>query len=78
MKIKGIKRGKTIEIIEDIDLPDGTEVLIEVQNVYPKAKEQHQRLQELFAIPFEDREEWLKIGEEINKDRQADFERQQT
>lgn len=28
MKIKGIKRGKTIEIFEEIDIPDGQEIII--------------------------------------------------
>ncbi|GAA6616631.1 hypothetical protein [Scytonema sp. NUACC26] len=78
MKIKGIKRGKTIEILEDIDIPDGAQVVIEIENSHSNFKEQHQKLKELFAIPVEDREEWIKIGEELQKDRQADFEKQQT
>ncbi|MEO1428273.1 MAG: hypothetical protein AAFV71_04245 [Cyanobacteria bacterium J06633_8] len=28
MKIKGIKRGKTIEIFQEIDIPDGEEIII--------------------------------------------------
>ncbi|WP_414623284.1 hypothetical protein [Calothrix sp. CCY 0018] len=28
MKIKGIKRGKTIEIFQEIDIPDGQEIII--------------------------------------------------
>lgn len=28
MKMKGIKRGKTIEIFEEIDIPDGEEIII--------------------------------------------------
>ncbi len=28
MKIKGIKRGKTIEISQEIDIPDGQEIII--------------------------------------------------
>ncbi len=31
MKIKGIKQGKTIELLEEINIPDGSEVLIEIQ-----------------------------------------------
>lgn len=30
MKVKGIKRGKTIELAEAIDIPDGTEVILEI------------------------------------------------
>lgn len=28
MQIKGIKRGKTIEIFQEIDIPDGQEIII--------------------------------------------------
>jgi hypothetical protein len=31
--VKGIKRGKIIELLEDINLPDGQEILIDVQIV---------------------------------------------
>lgn len=29
--VKGIKKGKTIELLEDINVPDGQEVLINIQ-----------------------------------------------
>ncbi len=78
MKIKGIKRGKTIEVLEEINVPDGTEIVIEIQDVQLITEEErHQRLKELFSIPLEDREEWVKIGEELDRDRRADFDRQQ-
>ena len=31
MLIKGIKKGKTIELLEEIDCPDNQEVLIEIK-----------------------------------------------
>lgn len=31
MKIKGIKRGKTIELLQEIDIPDGLEIILEVK-----------------------------------------------
>lgn len=31
--VKGIKRGKTIELLEEINIPDGQEILVEVQTV---------------------------------------------
>ena len=31
MKIKGIKRGQIIELLEPIDIPDGVEITIEVE-----------------------------------------------
>jgi hypothetical protein len=30
MKIKGIKRGKTIEIFHEINIPDGEEIIIDI------------------------------------------------
>lgn len=31
--IKGIKKGKTIELLEEVNLPDGQEILINIQVV---------------------------------------------
>lgn len=31
--VKGIKKGKTIELLEEINIPDGQEILIEIQAV---------------------------------------------
>jgi hypothetical protein len=31
--VKGIKKGKTIELLEDINIPDGQEILINIQEV---------------------------------------------
>ena len=31
--IKGIKKGKTIELLEEIDIPDGEEILINIKKV---------------------------------------------
>lgn len=31
MLIKGIKRGNTIELIEPLDIPDGQEIILEIQ-----------------------------------------------
>ncbi|WP_017304143.1 hypothetical protein [Spirulina subsalsa] len=33
MLVKGIKRGKTIELLEEIDVPDEREVLLEIKEV---------------------------------------------
>ncbi|MBD1938040.1 DUF2281 domain-containing protein [Microcoleus sp. FACHB-68] len=32
MKVKGIKRGQIIELLEKINIPDGVEIVIEVQD----------------------------------------------
>jgi hypothetical protein len=33
MQLKGIKRGKTIELLEEVDIPDGQEVFVEIQEI---------------------------------------------
>jgi len=39
MQIKGIKRGNIIEISENLNIPDGSEVLIEVPEASPPKKQ---------------------------------------
>ena len=31
--VKGIKKGKTIELLEEINIPDGQEILVDIQPV---------------------------------------------
>ncbi|MBD2093267.1 hypothetical protein H6F67_25820 [Microcoleus sp. FACHB-1515] len=45
MKIKGIKRGQTIELIEAIDIPDGTEISIEIDEQQLISAEERQMLE---------------------------------
>ena len=33
MFVKGIKKGKTIELLEEVDFPDNEEVLVEIREV---------------------------------------------
>ncbi|NEP06849.1 MULTISPECIES: hypothetical protein [Okeania] len=33
MLVKGIKKGKTIELLEEVNLPDNQEILIEIKEV---------------------------------------------
>jgi len=35
MRVIGIKRGQTIELIETLDIPEGEQVIIEVSRVHP-------------------------------------------
>lgn len=31
--VKGIKKGKTIELLEEISIPDGQEILVDIQTI---------------------------------------------
>lgn len=33
MLVKGIKKGKTIELLEEVDFPDNEEVLVEIRKI---------------------------------------------
>lgn len=52
MKVKGIKRGQIIELVEAIDIPDGTEVSVEIDDRQLLTPEERQkRLEEFLNAP---------------------------
>lgn len=74
MKIKGIKQGKVIELSEDVDIPDGSEVVVEIQDAQLIRKETHQkRLYELLNS-WEGKEEFLELLMDLGKKHQAPAE----
>ena len=79
MQIKGIKRGKTIELLEEINIPDGSEVSVDIQVVKViNTEEQLQKMKEfLSSLSEEQRQKWRKIGEFLDKERRANREMQQ-
>lgn len=56
MKVKGIKRGQTIELVEAIDIPDGTEVSVEIDDRQLLTSEQFQKKLEDFYNSPKDQE----------------------
>ena len=56
MKVKGIKRGQTIELVEAIDIPDGTEVSVEIDDRQLLTPEEFQRKLDTFYNSPEDQE----------------------
>lgn len=73
MKIKGIKRGKTIEILEEIHVPDGQEIIIEISEVQLMSEEETQKgLQEVFGA-WKDDAEIAEIFAEIDRERHVDL-----
>lgn len=78
MKIKGIKRGKSIELSESVDsIADGAEILIELE-VYPNIetktqqaltnKERLNKLNKLFGA-WKNQPDLMETFEEIDKER---------
>lgn len=80
MKIKGIKRGQTIELLEQVnDIPDGTEIIIEFVISSKQITEDSQtlsdeerlsKLNQLFGV-WQDQPELVEIFAEIDKQRHA-------
>ncbi len=71
IQVKGIKPSKNIQLSEKFNIPDGSEVLIEVREVSPVNHEEKLKRKKEFlaALSDEDREEWQKIGEFLESDR---------
>ncbi|MDF0552413.1 hypothetical protein [Kamptonema sp. UHCC 0994] len=75
MKIKGIKRGNIIEISENLNIPDGSEVLIEVPEASRKSDEERmKRLHQVFGA-WKDNTELEEIFAEIDRERHNYFGR---
>ena len=67
IQLKGIKQGKNIQLSEKFNIPDGSEVLIEVREVSPvNPEEKLKRMKEFLpALSDEEREELQKISREF-------------
>ena len=54
--VKGIKKGKTIELLEEINIPDGQEILIDIQTVnnFWNSLEEFRNSQDFKDVDFED------------------------
>jgi hypothetical protein len=81
MKIKGIKRGQSIELLEQInEIPDGTEIIIDLKISSDDENTKHKRsltdeerlakLNQLFGR-WKDQSELLEIYEEIDRERHS-------
>ena len=82
MKVKGIKRGQTIELLEQIDdIADGAEITVEISTVtfHPLAhlslKERQNRIKQVLGA-WQDDTEIDEIFAEIDRDRHSYHERQ--
>ncbi|HEY9296727.1 MAG TPA: hypothetical protein VIQ31_10180 [Phormidium sp.] len=71
IQVKGIKQGKNIQLSETFNIPDGSEVLIEVREVSPVNPEEKLKKMKEFVTAWldEDREEGQKNGEFLESDR---------
>ncbi len=71
MKIKGIKRGKQIELLNEINIPDGTEIYMEVDVEQPLSEQERlTRLNQIFGV-WKNQTELDDIFAEIDAERHA-------
>ncbi|GAB1541016.1 hypothetical protein NUACC21_36850 [Scytonema sp. NUACC21] len=77
MKLKGIKRGQYIEIVEDIsNIPDDTEVIIDISSYqFMSIDERQQKLKDFFESDWEGREDYIKTMEELEEEKKANWEK---
>lgn len=76
MQIQGIKRGKTIELKEELNIPDGQEILISVQDCQLMTPEERlKNMKEFLATPWEGREDLIATLEELEREKNAEWER---
>lgn len=69
MQIKGIKRGNVIELLEEVAIPDDTEILIEVQETSPMSDEERwEKMKAFLESDRPGRKELVKILNEIDRE----------
>jgi hypothetical protein len=76
MKLKGIVRGQVIELPQVTELPDGTEVTIDLTPTIQKldVQERLAKIQLLFGC-WRDQPDLIEIFADIDRDRHADLGR---
>ncbi|MCL1473300.1 hypothetical protein [Argonema antarcticum] len=75
MKIKGIKRGRTIELSEDVNIPDGQEVCIEIEVIQQMSNEERvKKMKELLAN-WEEKEDFINTMKMLEEEKNAKWEK---
>jgi len=75
MKVRGIKRGQTIELVEMLDIPDGTEVSVEIDDRQLSSLEEHQAsFQAWLNEPVSGRENLIEALEVVERERRLSAE----
>lgn len=73
MKIKGIIRGKTIELAEQLPIPERLEIFIEIpDNLTTDPEGKWEKLQAIIGV-WKDNQEIAEIFTDIDRERHADL-----
>ena len=76
MQFRGIKRGKTIELSEELNIPDGQEIIVEIQEyqlITPE--ERQQKIKEFLESPWEGKEDFIRTMEELEREKNKQWEK---
>ncbi len=75
MKIKGIKRGKTIELSEEVNIPDGQEVNIQIEVIQQMSNEERvKKMKELLAN-WEEKEDFVNTIKMLEEEKKSQWEK---
>jgi hypothetical protein len=75
MKVKGIKRGQSIELSSVINIPDGTELLLEIDDrQLLSLEERRARIQSWLNQSLEGQADLLEALEEVERERRLQSE----
>jgi hypothetical protein len=75
MKVKGIKRGQSIELSNVINIPDGTELLVEIDDrQLLSLEERRARIQSWLNQSLEGQADLLEALEEVERERRLTAE----
>ena len=75
MKIKGIKREKTIELPEEVNIPDGQEVNIEVEVIQQMSTEERVRKMKELLSNWEEKEDFVNTMKMLEEETRSQWEK---
>lgn len=75
MKMKGIKRGKTIELTKELNIPEGQEIWIDIQDGQLTSPEERLRQINEILDNWEGREDFIKTMEELEREKEEQWEK---
>ena len=76
MQFKGIKRGKNIELLEELKIPDGQEIIIDIQDCQLMSpEERQQKIKDFLETPWEGKEDFIRTMEELESEKNEQWEK---
>lgn len=75
MKIKGIKRGRTIELSEDVNIPDGQEVNVEIEVIQQMSNEERLEKMKQLLDNWEAREDFVNTMKMLEEEKRIEREK---